>query len=242
MGSIPITRSISFLFPDSHVRCVTGVSRFGAEAFRAFCLMALILRDGDGGELRLEAGGLAVLSGGIGAGKSLWLRRLAGLEPMPAGAAVMLDGAPPPFPPMRVFLREDRRPPIWLAPTLGEEVAFGLPEAARARLDDALARWELAGLGRDARLAGLNRAQALRAFLAAADLAGARLVLLDEPLAGFPQDEAARMARRIAAWAGEGAGRVVVAVANRWQDWAGVAGLRRWRVIAPDAMPVLEDA
>ncbi len=214
----------------------------GAQGSCAGAAMPLILRGGDARALHLARGGVALLTGGIGAGKSLWLRRLAGIEPLPAGVALTLGGAPPPFPPMQVFLREDRRPPLWLAPTLAEEVAFGLPEAARGRLDAVLTRWGLAALDGDTRLAGLDRAQALRVFLAAAELAGARLVLLDEPLAGFPQEEAAWMASAIAAWAGEGEGRAVVVAANRWQDWAGVAGLRRWRVLAPDAMPGMEEA
>lgn len=186
----------------------------------------------------LEAGGLILLAGGVGAGKSLWLRRLAGLEPLPEGAALRLDGEGPPFLPMRVFLREERQPPVWLAPTLIEELTFGLA-APPARVREALATWGLDGLDADLPLERLNRVQALSLFLAAADLAGARLTLLDEPLAGFPPQEAGAMAARIAAWA---QGRIVVVASNRWQDWTPGAQpdarIVCWRVTAPDACPI----
>ncbi|MDX8401030.1 MAG: hypothetical protein R8K47_00205, partial [Mariprofundaceae bacterium] len=162
----------------------------------------------------------------------------------PAGIFLSLGGRPPPFPPRRVFLREDRRPPLWLAPTLIEELTFGLPAFDPRQVEAVLADWGLDGLDAALPVDRLDREQALRLFLAAAEIADARLVLLDEPLAGFPAGRAEAMAGRIAHWAR--AGRIVVVASNRWQDWAsmlsGDARVRRWRVEAPDALPFEEDA
>ncbi len=221
MGSIPITRSS---FPS-------------ASGGLPLSLRTDFELRGPGGCLKAPASSLVLLTGPIGSGKSRWLERLAGLAPLPKGWSVSLCGSSPPWAPHRVYYRPDRQPPVWLAPTLMEEVRFGLTRVDDEAVRAALARWELDGRDAATPCEALPRDAALRLALASAELAGSLLVLLDEPLAGWPEHEAHAMAESIRAFASRCA-RIVVVATNRWQDWRNLDAIR-WRM-TPEG-PTMED-
>ncbi len=79
--------------------------------------------------------------------------------------------------------------------------------------------------------------QAIRIALAAMDMADPALVLLDNPTAALPQDNAAALCNDIALWA-EQSDTIVVVACNRWQDWQPAAS-QEWCLSAPDALPQL---
>jgi len=193
-------------------------------------------------ELTAVTGEITLLTGKVGSGKSLWLQRLAGVAPMPADVQCRLAGHawPDPKSSLAVRLLPDLQPPIFLGQTVAEELAFGLrDEPAAATMAAVLATWGLQDLALDNELRQLNRLQGLRLSLAAMELAAPKLVLLDNPVASLPLEEAARLGEEIRAWAARSA-LVVVVACNRWQDWQPWAG-QTWRLESTDALPAAEE-
>ena len=193
-------------------------------------------------EERLHAcsGEIVLLTGAVGSGKSLWLPRLAGLVEPPAKMEITLDGTAcsTSSKPLAIRMLFDRWPPVWLGQYVGEELAFGL--SARPLLTDltnALEKWNIAELALDTDLQTVNRLQAIRLALAAMDMAAPDLVLLDNPTAALPQDDATALCNDIALWA-EQSDTIVVVACNRWQDWQPAAS-QEWRLSTPDALPQL---
>lgn len=150
----------------SGVRVRGLTRRFGANATPVL----------DALELDLAPGGFVALLGRSGSGKTTLLRTLAGLDPAPTGAELVLPH------PVAAAFQEPRLLPwksVW------RNVALGLDgPGARDRAARALAE---VGLGRhlDAWPATLSGGEAQRAALARALVREPRLLLLDEPFAAL---------------------------------------------------------
>lgn len=188
--------------------------------------------------LRADSGEVIVLTGAVGSGKSLWLQRLAGLIEPPAKMEITIDGAACSSQSQGIRMLFDRWPPVWLGQYVGEELAFGLSiRPSITSLTDILEKWGISELALDADLQTVNRLQAIRLSLAAMDLANPTLVLLDNPTAALPQDDARALCNDIGNWVEQSATIVVVAC-NRWQDWQPEAS-QEWCLSVPDALPQL---
>lgn len=186
----------------------------------------------------LDAGEQLLLLGPSGSGKSTLLRALAGAIPAhqrahvtgtvrvggmdPVAGGVLAASA------MVGYLGQDPASGVCL-PQVADDVALPLesrcvPRAQIGpRIDDALGAAGIAGLG-GRTAASLSGGQLQRAGLAAASVAGPRLLLLDEPTAMLDADgvAAVREAVRTATAAGEVA---AVLVEHRLDDWAGECGV-----------------
>jgi energy-coupling factor transporter ATP-binding protein EcfA2 len=188
--------------------------------------------------LHAVSGEIVLLIGAVGSGKSLWLQRMAGLIEPPVNMKIAIDGSAYPVSSHHKTIRMlfDRWPPVWLGQYVGEELAFGL--SARPLVTDlthVLEKWGIEELALDADLQTLNRLQAIRLSLAAMDLAAPDLVLLDNPTAALPQDDANALCDDIGNWANQ-SGTIVVVACNRWQDWQHRAQ-QIWRSKTPDDLP-----
>jgi len=184
-----------------------------------------------GHALYAEAGEIVQLRGAVGSGKSLWLKRMAGLAGLPAGLTVTINGASVSAPRSEHAVRMyfDRWPPVWLGQCVAEELAFGLQRSPSATaMKDVLRHWKIGDLGLDAEMKDINRLQAVRLSLAGMVLASPALALLDNPVASLPEAEARAVCADIAEWAEQGESIIVVA-ANRWQDWHPAVG-QVWRI------------
>ncbi|HLQ81663.1 MAG TPA: ATP-binding cassette domain-containing protein [Brachybacterium sp.] len=186
----------------------------------------------------LDAGEQLLLLGPSGSGKSTLLRTLAGAIPAHQRArvtgTVRVGGTDPvaggvlAASEMVGYLGQDPASGVCL-PQVADDVALPLesrcvPRAQIGpRIDEALDAAGLAGLGGRA-AATLSGGQLQRAGLAAALVAGPRLLLLDEPTAMLDADgvAAVREAVRAATAAGEVA---AVLVEHRLDDWAGEHGI-----------------
>jgi energy-coupling factor transporter ATP-binding protein EcfA2 len=170
---------------------------------------------GESRSLAIHAGEMILVTGAVGSGKTRMLRRLAGLVSFPPSVTLEWNGARAPL--TRILF--DHSPPLWLAPTLGEELVFGLhPIPAADEIHRVRKIWQLEALADSTPVDALNRVQAIRLMLAAMELGGTRLALLDNPTASLPLDDAEALRKDIAAWMERSACAVVTAC-NRGQDW-----------------------
>lgn len=195
----------------------------------------LILRDASQ-LLAAEAGEIVLLTGTVGSGKSLWLKRLSGLVDLPVNTSAIIAGKKPGKAAGETLMLFDRQPPLWLGQSVAEELCFGLrtPPAIDV-LTAILSAWRLESLSLSAELSSLNRLQAVRLSLATIALAAPKLALLDNPTDSLPAADAITLRDEIAAWAYESKTTVVVAC-NRWQDWQSVV-TQHWRVTTADDLP-----
>ena len=127
-------------------------------------------------ELELEPGSFTALLGRSGSGKTTLLRTLAGLDPVPADAAIALPAS------VSAVFQEPRLLPwkkVWQNVSLGLHGGDPRGRAARALAE--------VGLGRhaDAWPATLSGGEAQRAALARALVREPALLLLDEPFAAL---------------------------------------------------------
>ncbi|GLB66134.1 ABC transporter ATP-binding protein [Arthrobacter mangrovi] len=171
--------------------------------------------------LAIEPGTLTAVAGGSGSGKSTLAGILAGSLPGRAGGRmagtvrlageqVEYDGgAEPPAVDLRRWSRhvscvpQDARNYLsQVRPTVAEELAFGLENAGlplvamRARVHEAATRFGLDDLlpRHPGRLSG---GQERLVAIAAAAVAGAPVLVLDEPLAGLDRDAASRVSAAV---------------------------------------------
>ncbi|MBL4775611.1 MAG: ATP-binding cassette domain-containing protein [Mariprofundus sp.] len=196
--------------------------------------VSLKLTDGRGG-LEAHAGEVILLTGDVGCGKSVWLKRLAGLLDFPKGVRMdMQESAPV------VRMQFDRWPAIWLGGTVEEELLFGLKKTlSEQQLEGALLAWHLPEVSLMAEPQSLDRHQSICLSLAAIALAKPSLLLLDNPSAALPEQMAKALSEDIAAWA-KLSNTIVVVASNRWHDWRTVVA-QTWCVSAPDSLPHLTD-
>jgi zinc/manganese transport system ATP-binding protein len=158
--------------------------------------------------------GLSAVAGPNGAGKTTLLRAMAGLHPLAAGH---ISGMPPAS---EVALLPqlgglDRRFPI----TARELVTFGawadtgpfsrLSAAGTARVDAAMARMGLTGLGHRM-IAALSAGQFQRVLFARLIVQDAPVILLDEPFTAVDAATEADILDLLAEWRDQG--RTVIAV------------------------------
>lgn len=150
----------------SGVRVRGLTRRFGANATPVLDALAL----------DLAPGGFVALLGRSGSGKTTLLRTLAGLDPAPPGAELILPQ------PVAAAFQEPRLLPwksVWRNVSLGLDGPGARDRAARALAE--------VGLGRhlDAWPVTLSGGEAQRAALARALVREPRLLLLDEPFAAL---------------------------------------------------------
>jgi len=187
----------------------------------------LILND-SAHQLQAEAGEVIMLRGEVGCGKTVWLKRMAGLIEMPETISMTQ--------PAVVRMLFDRWPALWIGGTIEEELIFGLgKQVSKQQLEDILSLWGLSDLSLNCEVQSLNRLQSLRLSLAAIALATPDLVLLDNPSAALASDSAMQLSEDIARWINASNTTVVVA-SNRWQDWETVA-TQTWMVSVSDRLP-----
>ena len=186
--------------------------------------------------LAAEAGEVILLTGSVGSGKSLWLKRLAGLIDLPKNTSATIAGKKPGRAAGETLMLFDRQPALWLGQSVAEELCFGLKKAPSSEsLTTILADWRLGRLSPTSDLSTLNRLQAVRLHLAAMALAAPKLALLDSPTDSLPEADAITLRDDISAWA-EASKTTVVVACNRWQDWQSVA-TQHWQVTTADDLP-----
>jgi len=187
----------------------------------------LILND-SAHQLQAEAGEIILLRGEVGCGKTVWLKRMAGLMKKPDAISMTQ--------PAVVRMLFDRWPALWIGGTVEEELVFGLGQAlSKQQLYDALSAWGLSDVSLGCEIQSLNRLQSLRLSLAAIALAKPDLVLLDNPSAALEPESAMQLSEDIAGWI-KASNTIVVVASNRWQDWDTVA-TQTWMVSVSDQLP-----
>jgi len=196
---------------------------------------SLQLSDADA-SLHATAGEIILLTGHTGSGKTLWLKRLAGLLEPPAKMTVTLDGIATKKTPLPIRMLFDRWPPVWLGQTIAEELEFGLDEQpGQQYLEQILSQWGLSGLALTSDPKTLNRTQSLRLSLAAMNLARPAIALLDNPTASLPAEDAMTIIEETTIMATQ-SDTIIVVACNRWHDWRSSAS-QIWHISSPDALP-----
>jgi len=195
----------------------------------------LILSDAEQA-VKAAPGEIILLTGEVGSGKSLWLKRLAGLVALPSHTSASINGQEPGKVIGTVRMLFDQQPPLWLGQSVVEELSFGLKDRPDPeRLSELLADWRLSTLDPGCELTSLNRLQTARLNLASMALARPSVALLDNPTDALPEPDAIALRDDIAAWVHRSNTTVVVAC-NRWHDWQPVA-TQSWRVTAAEDLP-----
>jgi len=181
--------------------------------------------------LGAQTGEIILLTGDVGSGKSVWLKRMAALMDLPDGINFSLKASDP-----VVRMLFDRWPAIWLGQSIEEELKFALKRSvSKQQLQDVLLQWGLEDRSLTIEPHSLNRLQSIRLALAAMALAKPDLILLDNPSAALPEQMAIDLSEQIADCF-KASNTVVVVASNRWHDWRSVA-TQRWHVSSADTLP-----
>ncbi|MDF9716138.1 zinc ABC transporter ATP-binding protein AztA [Nocardioides sp. ChNu-99] len=164
-----------------------------------------------GVDLDVPSACVTVVAGPNGAGKSTLLEVVAGTRPPSAGTRWAVDAV--------AFVPQRAAVPDRLPLTVRDVVSVGawgrrgpwrrLDAAARAAVDEAMERMEVAALARQP-YSALSGGQRQRALLAQGLARGAELLLLDEPTTGLDADSGDRIRAIVRAEAERGAAVVCV--------------------------------
>ena len=150
-----------------------------------------------------------VILGPSGAGKTTLLRVIAGLESADAGS-IAIDGREVVATPAEdrgvtiVFDRDGLFPHL----TVAQNLAFGISDAPRGRIEEAARRFGIAG-HLQKRPAALSAGERQRAALARALLSDPRVLLLDEPLSHLEPSMRAGVRRTFAEYSKSFGGAIV---------------------------------
>jgi len=186
--------------------------------------------------LHASAGEIILLTGHSGSGKTLWLKRIAGLIAPPDGMTVTLDDTATQKTTLPIRMVFDRWPPVWLGQTVAEELLFGIGQSPEQQdIERILSDWGHSELALISNPGTLNRVESLRLSLAAITLANPAIALLDNPTAALSEKDAATLAQEIALRTKQ-SDTIIVVACNRWHDWRSSAS-QIWHVSSPDAMP-----
>jgi rhamnose transport system ATP-binding protein len=176
--------------------------------------------------MTLRAGEIAVLTGLTGAGRTefaealVGLRRLDGGELHVAGKLVSLSG---PRSAMRnglVYVPEDRlRTGLFVRRSTAENLVgatehlragFGFLGKETSRADSAISDFGIRCQGQDSTLETLSGGNQQKVLLARWQMAGARVLILDEPTAGVDVSAKTAIHTRLREWAAAGAALLVI--------------------------------
>ena len=170
--------------------------------------------------LSVSHGEVVLISGPIASGKSLWLLRLAGIQPLPEDVCCRFDGLPwQADANVNLRMLPDDFELLWLGQVVADELSFGLkPRPSDQQMNQMLEAWRVPEVSLSASMKDLNRLQALRVALAALTMAEPDVLLLDNPTAVLPVEDGVLLRQDVRTWAKQ-TGMVVVAACNRWHDW-----------------------
>jgi len=189
-----------------------------------------------GKSLSAKAGDLVLLRGECGSGKSMWLRRIAGLEPMPAEMQIERNNIGE----QGIRMIFDHSPQLWLGQHIQEELCLGLNSTpTEQQMYQALANWHATQINLNAETGRLNKLQALRVNMATVELAAPELLLIDGNTDLLNEHDARHLAENIRDWASR-ANAIVVVASNRWQDWLPLAS-RTWTTRSIQLLPAPEE-
>ncbi|WP_343902165.1 thiol reductant ABC exporter subunit CydC [Arthrobacter rhombi] len=183
-----------------------------------------------GEDFTLPAGGVAVLDGVSGSGKSTWLHALAGVLPRDTEAEGVIDV------PGAAATAWIGQHPRFTEPTAVQELAFHAPEASRAAIDDVLGDVKARHLAErpleDLSPGELRRVAVARALLRVRH-AGVRLLLADEPTAHLDGASAAAVRSQLTALRGQ----VTLVVATHDRVLAGLLRHGPEAAVSVDSSP-----
>ncbi|MDQ6963059.1 MAG: ATP-binding cassette domain-containing protein [Mariprofundaceae bacterium] len=180
--------------------------------------------------LEVKTGELILLTGGVGFGKSYFLKQLAGLYALPSSITATIPQADMMF---------DTQPPLWMGQYVSEELNHGLKiQCTDSRMQQILQTWRLHDITPQTPLSQLNRLQSLRLRLATMSLSGQLLWLLDNPTACLPVSDSQELRLDMISWIKKH-GCMVIVACNRWEDWQGQYS-QHWHIQKQGSWPYLE--
>ena len=167
-------------------------------------------------DVEVAPGERLAVRGASGAGKTLLLRALAGLDALDEGALLADGAAVSHLPAYRATVAHVAQRPALFEATVRDNLRAPFAYAAqRDTYDEDAAVALLDALGRDATLLDqeadrLSGGEVQTVGLARALLPGPTVLLLDEPTAGLDPDRTASVEAAVAAFLAAGAGRAAV--------------------------------